>query len=202
MFVYRLRTHFGRYNMLGTSVKNANNIPKELLADEKHAKISGEKVYAAITVGEDCFLGASVSPTASEENLTQAYGQFKQEAQNINPDYRPNTVNTDGWTATINAWTNIFIQVVIIQCFLHAVLKIRNISTKYTKELCNIIVEKAWNVYESETKITFAQRLRRLKEFGDKLNNTKLKVALIKLCSKKNVFYQLMIMTIVIEQAI
>ncbi len=39
---------------------------KVLTADEKHAWISGEKVYVAVTAGENCFLGASISVTASE----------------------------------------------------------------------------------------------------------------------------------------
>ncbi|MEZ4555368.1 MAG: hypothetical protein R2851_07420 [Caldilineaceae bacterium] len=35
--------------------------------------------------------------------LTQAYGRFKDEARR-KPDYQPQTVNTDGWFATQNAW--------------------------------------------------------------------------------------------------
>ncbi len=38
--------------MVGTTVKQP---------DEKHTTISGEKVYAATTVDEHCFLGASIA---------------------------------------------------------------------------------------------------------------------------------------------
>ncbi len=37
---------------------------------------------------------------ADEAHLTEAYGHFKQEAQRLNAHYQPQTVNTDGWSAT------------------------------------------------------------------------------------------------------
>jgi hypothetical protein len=188
MFIYRLTNHFGRYNIVGTTVKDPEKIPKDLAADEKHAWISGEKVYAAVTAGRDCFLGVSISPTASEKDLTEAYEQFKKESQSVNPNYKPDTVNTDGWFATINAWKNLFIQIVIIQCFLHAVLKIRDVATKATKLLYNEIVDKVWKVYQSRNKSTFSQRMRRLLEWAKKLEDSKLKEALLKLCSKTKGF--------------
>ena len=67
MMIYRLKTHMGRYNMVGTTVKDPANLPTDLGADEKHSRISGEKVYIATTVGKDCFLGASVSVGAGED---------------------------------------------------------------------------------------------------------------------------------------
>lgn len=146
MSIYRSKIQFGRYNIVGTTVKDSSNIPKDLAADEKHGWISGEKIYAAITVGENCYLGASISPTASEKDLTEAYGQFKSEVRSVNPHYAPDTVNTDGWFATMNAWLNNFVNIVIIGCFLHAVLKIRNVCTKATKDLYNEIAEKVWLV--------------------------------------------------------
>jgi len=188
MFYYRLHNHFGRYNIVGTTVKNPDLIPKDLAADEKHSKISGQKVYEAITVGNDCFLGASVSPTASQIDLEKSYGQFKKEAQCIKPDYKPDTVNTDGWSATINSWQSLFIGIVVIQCFLHAVLKIRNVATKKTKELYNKVADKAWHVFNSENKTFFSQRIRRLKEFAESCEDSKIKVALLKLCKKKTWF--------------
>ena len=116
-------------------------------------------MYPAVTCGNDCFLGASVSPTASEEDLTDVYGQFKKETLSISPDYNPETVNTDGWLATINAWKSLFNQIVVIQCFLHAVLKIKNVATKATQILYETILEKAWDTYKAETKMSFQNAL-------------------------------------------
>jgi len=154
----------GRYNIVGTTVKTPSLLPLDAAADEKHSRISGEKVYIATTVAEQCFLGASVSMGAGEHDLTEAYRQFQKEAQQVQPDYQPDTVNTDGWQATMKAWRKLFPSISLIQCFLHAILSIRNVSTKATKDLYNIIADKAWQVYEAKTKRHFSQRLRRLRE--------------------------------------
>ena len=132
MMIYRLKTHMGRYNMVGTTVKDPAKLPTDLGADEKHCRISGEKVYLATTVGKNCFLGASVSQGAGEADLTAAYGQFQQEVHQVSPDYQPDTVNTDGWKATMNAWLTLFPKVCLLQCFLHAILGIKQVATRTT----------------------------------------------------------------------
>ena len=185
MTIHRLTTHMGRYNIVGTTVKQAEHLPKDAGADEKHSTISGKTVYIATTVAEQCFLGASVSVGAGEKELTEAYSRFQQEAQQVQPDYQPETVNTDGWQATMNAWRTLFPSICLIQCFLHAILGIRNVATKATKALYDTIVEKAWQVYEAETKRSFSQRVRRLREWGGTLIESPLKTTLLKLCKKK-----------------
>ena len=62
---------------------------------------------------------------ADEEHLKEAYGHFKTEAQNLTADYKPKTVNIDGWQATRLAWQSLFSTIIIIVCFLHAFIKIR-----------------------------------------------------------------------------
>jgi hypothetical protein len=114
---YRQTETFGRYNLVGSTVKEADKLPKDLLVDEKHAKAHGGKWYVGTTVAQDCVLGASVSTTADAEGLTAAYAVFKQEVQAIQPQYQPETVNTDGWAATSKAWRTLFPSVVIILCF-------------------------------------------------------------------------------------
>jgi hypothetical protein len=46
---------------------------------------------------EDCFLGASNSLSADAADLTEAHDIFQEEAQALDADYVPQTVNTDGW---------------------------------------------------------------------------------------------------------
>lgn len=185
MTIHRLSKHLGRYNIVGTTVKQAEHLPKDVAADEKHSTISGETVYLATTVADQVFLGGSVSVGAGEEELTEAYGQFKREAQQVQPDYQPETVNTDGWQATMNAWRTLFPSIGLIQCFLHAILSIKNVATKKTRDLYETIVEKAWEVYEAKTKRSVSQRLRRLREWGNTLTESPLKTKLLKLCEKK-----------------
>jgi len=185
MTIHRLTTHMGRYSLVGTTVKTPESLPKDVGADEKHSTISGETVYIATTVAEQCFFGASVSVGAGEQALTEAYSQFQREAQQIQPDYQPETVNTDGWQATMNAWRCLFPAICLIQCFLHAILRIRNVATTATKALYDTIAENAWQVYAATAKRSFSQRIRRLREWGETLTDSPLKAKLLKLCEKK-----------------
>jgi hypothetical protein len=67
-------------------------------------------------------------------------------------------------------------------------LSIRNVATTKTKALYDLIVEKAWTVYHAETKRSFSQRLRRLREWGGTLTASPLQTKLLKLCEKKSGF--------------
>lgn len=63
----------GRPNIVATTIKEANNLPPNLLADEKHTWVNGEKLFAATTVAGGCILGVGVAQSASTRNLTDAY---------------------------------------------------------------------------------------------------------------------------------
>jgi hypothetical protein len=133
MYWYRLEQSLGRNSLVGTTVRNIESIPEDLGADEKHSWIKGKKTYVATTVGGNCILGAAIATDAGEKALTGAYDDFKYEAQCLNPEYSPRTVNTDGWQWTQNAWTTLFPYTVLIACFLHVYIKIRDRSKKNTK---------------------------------------------------------------------
>jgi len=168
MYWYRIETSLGRNSLVGTTIRNTENLPEHLVADEKHTRILGDKIYVATTVGNGCVLGASIATDAGEESLVKAYGVFKDEAQCVKPDYSPKTVNTDGWIATKNAWKTLFPYVFLIACFLHIYIKIRDRSKKKFKDIYDQVVTKLWNCYESENKASFSQRVRRLYEWAKK----------------------------------
>lgn len=161
---YRQTEAFGRYNLVGCTVKEKDNIPKDLLADEKHAKAHGGKWYVGTTVAQDCVLGASVSTTADTKGLTDAYRVFKQEAQAIQPQYQPETVNTDGWAATSKAWRTLFPSVVIILCFLHAFIKIRS-RCKRLGEYYEQIKQQVWEIYHAVDRDEFNGKVRSLQNW-------------------------------------
>jgi len=100
MYWQRLELRVGHNSLVGTTVKHADHLPADVLADEKHTRLNGDKVYVATTVAAECVLGASVATQADAEQLEEAYGHFKTEAQNIRADYQPQTVNTDGCKGT------------------------------------------------------------------------------------------------------
>ena len=76
-------------------------------------------------------LSTSISEKADTKGLTEAYGHFKQEAEEIAPNYEVKTINTDGWSATVAAWQNLYQNVVPVRCFLHAFIKIRSCAKKH-----------------------------------------------------------------------
>ena len=160
-FWYRQTESFGRYNLMGSTVKKKDKIPQDLLADEKHAKAHGGKWYVGTTVAQDCVLGASVSTTADAKGLTSAYGVFKQEALAIQPHYQPKTVNTDGWVATSKSWHTLFPSVVIILCFLHAFIKIRS-RCKRLGDDYEQIKQQVWEIYHAVNRDEFNDKVRLL----------------------------------------
>ena len=165
MYWYRIEQSIGRNSLVGTTVRNPDDMPRHLGADEKHTRILGEKTYIATTVGNECLLGASVSKDAGESALKDAYGVFKDESLNLNPTYAPVTVNTDGWKATRKAWRFLFSSVAIICCFLHVFIKIRDRTKKKYKETFHEVATKFWECFRAENKSSFSQRIRRLGEW-------------------------------------
>jgi len=162
MYWYRLCQQIGGNSVVGTTVKSPDKLPEHLLADEKHTHFNGQKAYIAQTVGEDCVLGLSISLGAGEAELTAAYQPFEQEAKKLKADYQPKTVNTDGWNATQLAWKALFPTIVIIECFLHAFIKIRSCA-KRMKEEFSQIQERVWNAYHADSSTAFLKQLLALK---------------------------------------
>lgn len=191
MYWYRLQQGLGRFSVVGTTVKTSVDLPCDLVGDEKHSRLAGEKIYIATTAGEGCILGASVVDSASEVALTQAYGVFAAEATALNADYTPKTVNTDGWPATQAAWKALFPTVTVILCFLHAFLKVRDRATQALTQVFEQVRERIWNAYHAPTKAAFAQRLRRLYEWAQQaLPESPMKQHTLNLCNKRALFSQ------------
>jgi hypothetical protein len=164
MYWYRLEVGLGRNSVVGATIRQVE-VPTHLIADEHHQPRDGDKNYIATTVAEGCCMGAALAQTADAEDLQAAYGVFKQEAQNVEPDYRPKTVNADGWAATRQALQTLFPLVVILRCFLHGWLNIRA-RGKHLKEVFWECSKKVWHAYHAPDRKTFAQRLRRVKEWA------------------------------------
>jgi hypothetical protein len=165
MYWYRLEVSLGRNSLAGTTVRRAD-LPEHLLADEHHQSRDGVKNYLATTVGEGCCLGAALAATANADDLTDAYEVFKAEAQNVQPGYRPQTVSTDGWAATRQAWLVLFPLVVLLRCFLHGWLAIR--SRGKLDGTFVVLSGKVWEAYHAPDRRAFGQRLRRLREWAQR----------------------------------
>jgi hypothetical protein len=163
MYWYRAYTSLGRNSIVGTTIKDPDLLPDDVGADEKHSRLNGEKILITTTAAQECILGVGVAENAGTDALTEGYRDFKEEARNLNPDYEPETVNTDGWQPTQRAWMILFPGITLILCFLHAFLKIRD-RCKRDGGLLRSVKEKVWNVYHAVTPAQFSQRIRRLRE--------------------------------------
>jgi len=185
MWWYRLYLCLSVNSIVGTTVRESSNLPQDILADEHHIKIRGKKAYVATTVGNNCFLGMNVSSSADENSLYESYGVFKEEASDLNADYQPDTVNTDGWFATQNCWKHLYPAIYVIECFLHAFIKVRDRATKKLKSSFNTAADKIWNCYRADSKRALAQQIRRLKEWGQNMEDSAMKDNILKVCKKK-----------------
>lgn len=167
---YRLSQQLGRSSLVGTTVKHAHKLPEHLLADEKHSRILKHKAYLACTVAEECVLGASISLSASEEGLHEAYRDFKKEACELKSDYQPKTVNTDGWFATQAAWQALFPGIIVILCFLHAFLKIRD-RAKRLATIFPEVAQKVWDAYRQDSAGAFIDKVTVLQLWAEQHRN-------------------------------
>jgi hypothetical protein len=184
----RLHDRLGRNSIVGTTVKDPDKLPDDLLSDEKHTRLNGEKAYISTTVGADCVLGTSLSLSADDKNLKETYGHFKTEAHNVNPEYKPKTVNNDGWSATQAAWRALFSTIVIILCFLHSFIKIRN-RCKRMKDHYPEIRRQVWETYHADTPDAFHTKTVELQEWAlETLPEGTGLDAVLKLCDKESEF--------------
>ena len=164
MYWYRAYVALGRSSLVGTTIKDPDQRPAHVLADEKHTRHQGNKVYLPTTVAQECILGAEVVESSGEADLKKGYRVFRDEARNLDPDYSPDTVNTDGWDATQAVWKTLFPLILLLPCFLHFVLKIKN-RCRSDKDLLHTLQDKIWSAYHAENRASFAQQLRRLREW-------------------------------------
>jgi hypothetical protein len=106
-------------------------------------------------------LGSALAMAADTEALKSAYGEFQQEALRLKPDYAPQSVNTDGWEATQQAWQSLFPSITLVLCFLHTVLGILQ-HCRRDKALSQAVREKLWAIYHAGSPLHFMSLLRKL----------------------------------------
>lgn len=190
MFWYRCFLCLSRFNLVGTTVYNQEKMPHHLLCDEFHTRLRGVKIYVATTVAQDCFLGVQSCEQVGEKSLQEAYGVFKTETQQVFQAYSPSDINVDGWAATQNALNNLFNESVLIECYLHAFIKIRDRCTKKLEGYREKVMDKVWNIYRAKSKKQMGQKIRRLREWvDDHLPSSPFKDNIIKLCQKKKKWF-------------
>ena len=184
MFWYRLECGLGRFRVVATTVRQAE-LPKHLLADEHHQPRDGQKTSLATTVADGCCLGAEPAEAAGTDDLKAASEVFRDEARDIAPKYAPETVNTDGWKGTQAAWKALFPKVVILLCFVHAWLKVRD-RAKHLKEVFADVSRRVWEADHAPDRRRFAPRLRSLRQWASPHLTGIVLENVLDLCSKRD----------------
>jgi hypothetical protein len=182
MFWYRAWLAFGRPSLVGTTVKEPQKAPRDLVADEKLTRVAKQQVYVPTTVGGGCFLGVSVVEAADTVTLERGYGEFAKEAKALMPEYQARSVCTDGWEATRQAWRQLFPKITLVLCFLHSILKIKK---HCAGQLRHQVLDRAWQVYQAATKRQFAQRLRRVAEWTPLHLSGPVATMVLKMCRRR-----------------
>lgn len=183
---YRLYKCLGKASVVGSTVYDSSKLPQDLLADEHHIRIRGKKAYVATTIGQGCILGVEACAKADEVSLQEGYALFQKEALDIKANYEPTSVNTDGGPATQNVWQSLFPTIAVVECFLHAFIKVRDRATKQLTSFFELAATKIWNCYRAESKRALSQQMRRLKEWTHQhIPNCAMKDNILKLCLKK-----------------
>lgn len=147
----------GRFSVVGTTVRQGD-LPEHLLADEHHQTLDGQTVYIATTVANGCCLGAEPVETAGTDALKVAYQVFKDEARDIDSDYHPKTVNTDGWKGTQAAWkaSPEDRHPLVLLAWLAQDPR----THKHLKEVFAELSQRVWEAYHVPDRRCFGQRLR------------------------------------------
>ena len=63
----------GRFSIVGAAVKSPDRLPDNVVADEKHTPLCGNKSYIAMTAANNCILGAEMVTGASGIDLTREW---------------------------------------------------------------------------------------------------------------------------------
>jgi hypothetical protein len=188
-FWYRLFCHPGRFNLVGTTCRPTGLVPKDLAADEKISFWHGRKIYICTTAAKGCVWGMEPSLSEDTHGLATAYGVFQREAELTQADYQTRSVNTDGWPATRLAWRKLYKTAVLILCFLHGYIKIRQRASRLENK--QELYELIWDAYRQPGQEEFTKSLENLKHWTEQNIQSKVvKDYVHKLCAQSQEYAQ------------
>ncbi len=165
-YYYRVERRMGKTSIVGALHGPKGELPEDVCCDEKHTKHLGEKAYITTTVGGGCVLGAELCEGADAQSLAIGYQVFADETARTNPDHQIRSINVDGFAATSAALRMVFgASVILITCFLHLYISIRDRAKKKHAEIFGEIADQLWDAYGAPTKQAFSQRWKTLMQW-------------------------------------
>ncbi len=76
MYWYRATAALGRFSIVGTTVKDPDQMPEHLVADEKHTWLKKKRVYLPTTAAKDCILEVDVVKCCDNQARSQRLSNF------------------------------------------------------------------------------------------------------------------------------
>jgi hypothetical protein len=124
MSLYRLICALGHHSLVTVLTRCGLPLPTYFLADEKHSRCLGEKVYLPTIVCGRVIWHLGYTKDASAVALTQSYGAFQHAASQQEPAYRVRGILTDGFDSTNKSMRTLFPGARLGTCLRHALLKL------------------------------------------------------------------------------
>lgn len=170
MALYRLICRFGSTPMVRILMHCGLSLPDYLIADEKHCKCIGDKVYLpTITSGRVIWL-LTICQDKSAPTFGQAYGEFAQPAYAVQPGYTPKGLTCDGFDSTRQGLHENFPNTPIANCRYHAANSLERKLKAVDKKLKAQLKSDFWELFKSSDGpklmpvFNLAQKLRRFHE--------------------------------------
>ena len=156
---YRAWLAFGRPSLVGTTVKEPQKLPRDLVADEQLTRVARPQVYVPTTVGGGCFLGVSVVEAAETATVERGDGACAKEAKALVPDVS-RALGLHRWLGS-NAPG---VAPAVSHDHVGAVFAPRDPEEEATRRRSVAApgTRRAWQVSQAATKRQCAQRLRRM----------------------------------------
>lgn len=145
----------GRFSVVGTLVKSPDDLPEDYCADEKITHWNAQKISVCMVAAKNCLFCCEATLSGCAVGLQRAYGVFKQEACWLKKCFAPVSINIDGWKATRLALNNLFASAMLVLCFLHGFIKIRNVAQK--EPHVETLYDYIWQAYHAENAEDFQQ---------------------------------------------
>ncbi len=160
---YRAWLSFGLPPLVGTPLKSADQMPQDVVGDEKLTWLAGAEVGVPTPVGGGGVVGLSGAEQAPSASLAETYGEFVAAATPGFAEYQVRSVCTDGVHAPRAAGRRLCPPLPWVLCYLPA---LRKITERCRGALRRYVLERAWRVYQAPPTGQFSQRLRRVAEWA------------------------------------
>jgi len=160
----------GRFDLVKMLINCHLALPQFIICDEKHSRCQGEAVYLPTIVSGRVIWNLDYSKGLTEPELIKSYGEFKQSALAISPDYCPKGILTDGFASTIKCMKALYFTAIIGICLFHASLLICRTLKKTLGDKAEVLSKSFFNIFgKLGTKdwlpvFKAGQRIRRYKE--------------------------------------